>query len=106
MSTAELEQHAPYLAFIAFAVVLVVVMTVAAVLETWRPGHAPYDGHQPAAGAPGVADPDPPATSFVCPTCGAESWNPNDRRHGYCGRCKAFTGRPDGLDIPTDRRTA
>lgn len=32
---------------------------------------------------------------FVCPVCGAESWNPNDRRHGYCGRCHDYTGESD-----------
>lgn len=30
--------------------------------------------------------------SFVCPVCGAESYNPNDIEHKYCGRCHAFTG--------------
>lgn len=44
---------------------------------------------------------------FQCPSCGARSHHPDDLRHGYCGRCKAYTGRPDGLDIHTDhRRTA
>lgn len=35
--------------------------------------------------------------SFTCPTCGATSWNPNDVRYGYCGRCHAFTGDTSGL---------
>lgn len=35
--------------------------------------------------------------SFTCPVCGAESWNPNDVRYGYCGRCHAFTGDTSGL---------
>lgn len=30
--------------------------------------------------------------SFTCPVCGAQSWNPNDVRYGYCGRCHEFTG--------------
>jgi hypothetical protein len=34
-------------------------------------------------------DQDPP--EFVCPTCGAKSWNPNDKREGWCGRCNAQT---------------
>ena len=28
--------------------------------------------------------------SFICPHCGAESFNPNDIRERYCGRCHAF----------------
>jgi hypothetical protein len=28
--------------------------------------------------------------SFVCPHCGAESFNPNDIRERYCGRCHAY----------------
>ena len=28
--------------------------------------------------------------SFVCPHCGAESFNPNDIAQRYCGRCHAF----------------
>jgi hypothetical protein len=28
--------------------------------------------------------------SFVCPRCGAQSFNPNDIRERYCGRCHAF----------------
>jgi ribosomal protein L37E len=31
--------------------------------------------------------------SFVCPRCGAESFNRNDLREGYCGRCHDWTGR-------------
>ena len=27
-----------------------------------------------------------------CPECGAASWNPNDGRYGYCGRCHRYTG--------------
>lgn len=32
--------------------------------------------------------------AFVCPRCGAESWNPNDAKYGYCGRCHWWTGDP------------
>lgn len=34
------------------------------------------------------------APSFTCPVCGATSWNPNDVREGYCGRCHDWTGQP------------
>jgi len=27
---------------------------------------------------------------FVCPRCGAASYNPHDLAEGYCGRCHAF----------------
>jgi hypothetical protein len=27
---------------------------------------------------------------FACPRCGAKSWNPNDIRERYCGRCHVF----------------
>lgn len=30
--------------------------------------------------------------SFTCPRCGATSYNPNDAREGYCGRCQDWTG--------------
>jgi hypothetical protein len=36
---------------------------------------------------------EPPA--FICPDCGAKSFNPKDLIYGYCGRCKMFTR--DGL---------
>lgn len=29
--------------------------------------------------------------SFICPRCGAVSFNPNDVVNGYCGRCHDFT---------------
>ena len=32
----------------------------------------------------------PTVTSFVCPRCGAESFNLNDIRERYCGRCHQF----------------
>jgi ribosomal protein S27AE len=28
---------------------------------------------------------------FVCPRCGARSFNPTDMAKGYCGRCHAYT---------------
>lgn len=31
---------------------------------------------------------------FVCPRCGAESFNPNDIRERYCGRCHVFVDDP------------
>jgi ribosomal protein S27AE len=34
----------------------------------------------------GVASP----SKFVCPRCGAVSYNPNDIRELYCGRCHVF----------------
>jgi len=42
-----------------------------------------------------------PGESFVCPQCKAESFNPNDIREGYCGRCHEFTrlqARVDDLE--------
>ena len=32
--------------------------------------------------------------SFVCPRCGAKSFNPNDIAARYCGRCHAFVDDP------------
>lgn len=29
-------------------------------------------------------------TSYVCPKCHAESFNPNDAKHYYCGACHTF----------------
>jgi hypothetical protein len=31
---------------------------------------------------------------FVCPHCGAKSWNPNDARERYCIRCHRFVDDP------------
>jgi hypothetical protein len=31
---------------------------------------------------------------FTCPRCKRESWNPDDRRNGYCGACQRFTADP------------
>jgi hypothetical protein len=36
---------------------------------------------------------DPPPL-FVCKICGARSWNPNDARERYCGRCHRFVDDP------------
>jgi hypothetical protein len=33
-------------------------------------------------------------TSFVCPRCGAESFNQNDINERYCGRCHVFVDNP------------
>ena len=30
-------------------------------------------------------------TPFVCPRCGAKSYHPMDKEHGYCARCHDFT---------------
>lgn len=35
------------------------------------------------------------SSSFICPDCRAESWNPHDVENGYCGVCH---------DWPYDRR--
>lgn len=35
---------------------------------------------------------------FVCGQCGFESFNPNDIREQYCGRCKMFVGEPDTIE--------
>jgi predicted amidophosphoribosyltransferase len=32
--------------------------------------------------------------SFTCPRCGSVSYNPNDIRERYCGRCHAFVDDP------------
>jgi ribosomal protein S27AE len=34
------------------------------------------------------------AASFICPRCGAESFNPSDIAERYCGRCHAFVDDP------------
>jgi hypothetical protein len=33
--------------------------------------------------------------SFTCPVCGAVSYNPNDIREQYCGRCHKFVNDPE-----------
>lgn len=75
MTEQQLEGHGVYLGFIAFAVVVVVILAVAALVEA-RAARKPIL---------------PPA--FICPDCGARSWHPDDGRYGYCGRCKRHTGR-------------
>lgn len=50
-----------------------------------------------------AATPTPP--SFVCPRCGAESFNRNDIEHRYCGRCHAFVDDPiRGSDVFDDAK--
>lgn len=34
--------------------------------------------------------------AFTCPVCKATSHHPDDERHGYCGKCHAFTASPPG----------
>lgn len=87
MTEQQLEAHGAYLGFAGFVLLFVIVLAIAAVLEARKARRG---------------GPLPPA--FVCPDCGAQSWNPNDGEHGYCGRCHRHTGRPHGLDIPTDPR--
>lgn len=31
---------------------------------------------------------------FVCPICGAKSWNMNDAEQRYCARCQRFVDDP------------
>lgn len=90
MTEEQLEYYGVYVAFIGAVGLLVLILAIAAVAEVIRDRRALADGPPPA---------------FVCPDCGAQSWNPNDQRFGWCGRCKSYTGRPRGLDID-DRRTA
>jgi hypothetical protein len=40
------------------------------------------------------------SASFICPHCGAESFNPNDISELYCGRCHVFVD-----DASNHRRT-
>lgn len=35
-----------------------------------------------------------PIGSFTCPRCGATSFNPNDIRERYCGRCRQWADGP------------
>ena len=32
---------------------------------------------------------------FTCPKCNKKSWHPEDKKQGYCGACKEFTGGVD-----------
>lgn len=34
------------------------------------------------------------ADSFQCPRCGMTSYNPNDKKEGYCGNCHDWTDPP------------
>ena len=43
---------------------------------------------------------------FVCPACGAESFNFNDIAQRYCGRCHLFADDPLPLDRYRDDRFA
>ena len=45
------------------------------------------------------------AATFRCPVCGSTSRHPEDVRHGYCGRCHAFTGAPEA-PAPFERGVA
>jgi ribosomal protein S27AE len=40
--------------------------------------------------APGALEEAREPPSYVCPRCGARSFNPNDIRERYCGRCHVF----------------
>jgi len=31
---------------------------------------------------------------FTCPTCSRTSHHPDDKKHGYCAACHAYTGEP------------
>lgn len=44
-----------------------------------------------------------PAASFVCRECGAESFNPNDIRERYCGRCHVSELEAKLDDLRRDR---
>lgn len=39
--------------------------------------------------------------SFVCPRCLAQSYNPHDIEHRYCGRCHMFIRNPKPLSQST-----
>lgn len=52
--------------------------------EHWKPGMAAYRRPERPARPP----------RFRCPACRKESSNPKDLEEGYCGRCCAFTGKP------------
>lgn len=44
--------------------------------------------------------------TFTCPVCGETSHHPDDVRHGYCGRCHAFTRDEAARVIRLTRRPA
>ena len=41
--------------------------------------------------------------TFTCPLCTKTSYHPEDAKHGYCGRCKAFTRGRANLLPPEPR---
>jgi hypothetical protein len=43
---------------------------------------------------------------FVCPRCGAKSYNLNDLRERYCGRCHVFVDDPtlDGFSSDSNSK--
>lgn len=49
-----------------------------------------FTGRRPVDTLPSPAAKQQETASFVCPKCAAESWHPEDRRQGYCGRCHEF----------------
>lgn len=36
----------------------------------------------------------PPPQPFTCPRCFRATHRPKDRRYGYCGTCRDYTGTP------------
>ncbi len=64
-------------------------------VEAWnsaaRATHAPR--HR---GGDAWRPPDPRYPSITCPACGATSYHPDDKRHGWCARCNAYTSPPGG----------
>lgn len=41
-----------------------------------------------------MAEPKPDTPRFICPSCGAISFNANDVAHRYCARCHQFFDSP------------
>ncbi len=37
---------------------------------------------------------------FTCPRCGRNSYNPDDKRMGWCAVCHEFTAAPDEVEAP------
>lgn len=37
-----------------------------------------------------MMDVPPDVPRYTCPHCGAVSFNPNDLKYGFCGRCKLW----------------
>jgi hypothetical protein len=62
-------------------------------LSEWRPcPDCMGSGITSCCDAAGSAEP----PSFTCPRCGAVSYNPNDIRERYCGRCHVFVDDAPG----------